>query len=88
MDSSGHVLGRKIEKDFTDRAKASGLTEEEAKFAFNSNMMAGGHLASNPKKFGDEHGRRWLVTAYEAGDVVIHDSYMVSSSPSAGGYCH
>lgn len=66
-----------IEQQFTDRAKSAGLSEEEAKFAFNQNMMSGGLLSQNPKRFGDEHGHRWLVSAYEAGDIVLHSSYAV-----------
>lgn len=40
--------------------------------------MAGGVLTQGAKEFAEEHQRRWLVSAYEAGDVVIHNSYMVS----------
>lgn len=55
-----------------------GLTPEQAKSAFNQNMMSGGVLNQGAKEFAQEHRRRWLVSAYEAGDVVIHNSYMVS----------
>lgn len=37
----GHKLGAEIEEEFTEKAKAAGLSEEEAKFAFNRNMMHG-----------------------------------------------
>lgn len=56
------------------------MTQEEAKYAFNQNMMSSGLLADGPKEFGKEHGRRWLITEYEAGDVVLHSSYAVSHS--------
>lgn len=74
----GHTLGRELEKRFYDRAREMGLTEEESKNAFNRNMMGGGLLADGAKEFGQTHGRRWLVTDYEAGDVVFHTPYTVS----------
>lgn len=40
-------------------------------------MMSSGLLTQDPKRFGEEHGQRWLVSAYEAGDVVLHSSYAV-----------
>ncbi|KAF2136872.1 uncharacterized protein K452DRAFT_322122 [Aplosporella prunicola CBS 121167] len=76
----GHDLGEKIENEFTERAKSSGLSEEEAKYAFNQNMMATGFLAEGPKGFGEEHNSRWLLTAYEAGDVVLHQAHMIHAS--------
>jgi hypothetical protein len=74
----GHTLGSEIERDFTTKAEASGMTEEEAKNAFNQNMMSGGLLADGPAEFGRQHKRRWLLTEYEAGDVVLHNAYAVS----------
>ncbi|KAL7940368.1 phytanoyl-CoA hydroxylase [Trichoderma barbatum] len=76
----GHDLGKAIEQQFTEMAKASGLTDEEAKFAFNKNMMSGGVLAQGPKGFSDAYQRKWLVSNYEAGDVVLHSSYMIHAS--------
>jgi hypothetical protein len=73
----GHTLGVEIEQEFTAKAKASGLTNEEAKNAFNQNMMSGGLLADGPSGFGKQWNRRWLLTAYEAGDVVLHNAYAV-----------
>jgi phytanoyl-CoA hydroxylase len=67
--------------EFTRRAKEVGFTEEEAKYAFNNNMMATGLLSEEPAKFSEEHDRRWLVSAYEAGDVVLHDPFAVSILP-------
>lgn len=77
----GHLLGAEIEQAFTIKAQATGLTAEEARNAFNQNMMSGGLLADGPLAFGKEHNRRWLLTEYEAGDVVFHNSYAVSASP-------
>lgn len=66
-----------MEEAFFAKAKASGLTDEEARSAFNSNMMATGLLSETPAEFARELGRRWLVSAYEAGDVVLHKPHMV-----------
>ncbi|PYH90643.1 hypothetical protein BO71DRAFT_402021 [Aspergillus ellipticus CBS 707.79] len=73
-------VGRKIEDDFTAKAMAAGLTEEEAKYAFNSNMMSTGMLSEYPAEFAKQHGRRWLASAYEAGDVVLHKPHMIHAS--------
>lgn len=75
---AGHKIGAEIEQDFTTRAKSAGMSEEQAKNAYNQNMMGGGLLASGAAEFAKEHGRRWLLTDYEAGDVVFHNSYAVS----------
>jgi len=75
----GHHLGKQLEDDFTTKAKASGMTDEEAKSAFNKNMLETGLLSEGPAEFGRTYKRRWLVSDYEAGDVVLHSSYTVSS---------
>jgi phytanoyl-CoA hydroxylase len=66
-----------MEEAFFVKAKEAGLTDEEARSAFNSNMMATGLLSETPAEFSRAHGRRWLVSAYEAGDVVLHKPHMV-----------
>ncbi|EXJ67642.1 phytanoyl-CoA hydroxylase [Cladophialophora psammophila CBS 110553] len=76
----GHTLGAEMEHDFTTKAKATGLTDDEAKSAFNQNMMSGGLLADGPAEFGKQWNRRWLLTAYEAGDVVLHNAYAIHAS--------
>jgi phytanoyl-CoA hydroxylase len=76
----GMTLGAEIEESFTKKAKASGLSDEEAKNAFNANMMSGGLLADGPAEFGRRYGRRWLVTEFEAGDVVLHNAYAIHAS--------
>lgn len=73
----GHRLGRKFEEDFTEKAKARGLSDEETKSAFNRNMLDSGVLTDGPAQFGRTYNHRWLVTGYEAGDVVLHNTYMV-----------
>ncbi|KAK5048680.1 hypothetical protein LTR84_005771 [Exophiala bonariae] len=77
---TGHLLGEEIERAFTAKAQASGLTEEETRNAFNQNMMSGGLLADGPLAFGKEHNRRWLLTEYQAGDVVFHNAYAIHAS--------
>ncbi|KAI5458761.1 hypothetical protein BGZ63DRAFT_492537 [Mariannaea sp. PMI_226] len=76
--SSG--LGEEIEADFTKRAIETGLSEEEAKFAYNRNMIAAGGLSSKPLEFAAEHNRRWLVSDFEAGDVVLHNPFTIHAS--------
>ncbi|RAL11508.1 uncharacterized protein BO97DRAFT_370447 [Aspergillus homomorphus CBS 101889] len=73
-------VGQKIEDEFTTKAKQAGLSEEEARSAFNSNMAATGLLSDTPAAFAKEHGRRWLVSAFEAGDVVLHKPHMIHAS--------
>lgn len=75
-----HTLGAELEAEFTRKAKVSGMSDLEARDAFNSNMMHGGMLDNGPIAFGKQHNRKWLLTAYEAGDVVLHKSYMVSET--------
>lgn len=74
---TGDSVGLKIEDEFTNKAKQAGMTEEEARYAFNNNMMATGLLSEYPAEFARQHGRRWLVSSYEAGDVVLHKPHAV-----------
>lgn len=74
---TGDSIGLEMERAFFNKAKQAGLSDEEARSAFNSNMMSTGLLSEFPAEFAREHGRRWLVSAYEAGDVVLHKPHMV-----------
>lgn len=40
-------------------------------------MLSTGLLADGPREYSDSFNRRWLVTKYEAGDVVLHTPYTV-----------
>lgn len=71
-----------MEANFGEEARAAGFTEKEIKSAYNKNMMAGGLLSSAPAAFAEQHKRRWMVTNYEAGDVVLHSCFMVKVSQS------
>ncbi|OJD37496.1 phytanoyl-hydroxylase [Diplodia corticola] len=73
-------LGQEIEQDFTEKAKAAGFSDEETRNAFNQNMMGTGLLADGPAQFGRDYKRRWLLTDYEAGDVVLHKPHMIHAS--------
>ncbi|TVY47530.1 hypothetical protein LOCC1_G003702 [Lachnellula occidentalis] len=75
-----YSLGTEMEKEFTDKAKASGMTEKETENAFNQNMMAGGMLSQGPIEFGEHYKRKWLVADYEAGDAVFHNAYFIHAS--------
>lgn len=74
----GHDIGQKTEEDFVSRATTAGMTDEQIKSAYNANMMAGGLLDEGPLRYAKKYNRRWLLTEYEAGDVVFHDPYAVS----------
>jgi hypothetical protein len=77
----GHTLGQEIEADFTKKAIECGLSDEEAKNGFNQNMLSTGLLADGPLEYADMFQRRWLVTAYDAGDVVLHSPFAVRTGP-------
>lgn len=77
----GDQLGQKIEEDFSRKAKAAGMSDKEMRNAFNANMMSSGFLCAGPAEFARRYGKRWLVSAYEAGDVVLHTPHMVRTFP-------
>jgi len=43
-------------------------------------MLSTGLLADGPREYSETFGRRWLVTNYEAGDVVLHTPYTIHAS--------
>ena len=74
-------LGRNIEDDFTRRAAS--LPEEERISAFNVNMDKFGQLSDDAGSFhiNEAKGKgKWLVSDFEAGDVVFHDPYVIHGS--------
>jgi phytanoyl-CoA hydroxylase len=71
-------LGQQFEREFD--VAAAKLTEEEKISAFNKNMMDTGYLEKDSGKFSKLWDRRWLAADYEAGDVVIHDPFMIHCS--------
>ncbi|PFH60769.1 hypothetical protein XA68_10383 [Ophiocordyceps unilateralis] len=76
----GDALGQHMEADFNNRAKEAGMSDEEVRSAFNAHMMSSGFLSNGPAEFARQHHKRWLVSAYEAGDVVLHRPHMIHAS--------
>ncbi|KAI8243104.1 2-heptyl-3-hydroxy-4(1H)-quinolone synthase [Colletotrichum sp. SAR 10_96] len=76
----GEALGAEIEQDFERKAMAAGMTDEEVRHAYNVNMMSTGWLCNGAADFGRKYGKKWLVTEYEAGDVVFHTPHMIHAS--------
>lgn len=75
--SQGDSVGQEFEANFNKKARECGLSEDEARNAFNQNMMSTGLLSENPAEFAKQYNRRWLVSAYDAGDVVLHKPHAV-----------
>ncbi|PYI24002.1 hypothetical protein BO99DRAFT_374789 [Aspergillus violaceofuscus CBS 115571] len=71
-------IGRRTEEDF--RRNAGNLTDEERVSAFNKNMNDGGFLSRDTVAYGKGEDRKWLITEYEAGDVIFHDPFLVHAS--------
>lgn len=76
----GTTIGRTLEKGFTEQALQTKLSSEEAKSAFNANMMSTGLISEKPLEFSRAHRRRWLVSSFDAGDVVFHSPYTLHAS--------
>lgn len=70
--------GRKLEVEFS--ARNANLAPEERISAYNKNMSADGGLTKNLPEFAERMNGRWLVADYEAGDMVIHSSYMIHAA--------
>jgi len=43
-------------------------------------MLSSGLLSEYPAEFARKHNRRWLVSNYEAGDVVFHKPHAIHAS--------
>ena len=71
-------LGKDLERRFNEAAAE--LSEAERISAYNKTMMDTGYLEKDSAKFSKKWNRRWLAADYEAGDVVIHDPYMIHCS--------
>jgi len=84
------TLGEELEREFTNKAKQGGLTEDETRSAFNRNvrvlcfgkemlkrqMIPTGMAAKDLAQFTKERGggRKWLIGDFQAGDAVFHHS--------------
>ena len=73
-----HVWGREMEAEFQRRS--TDLPPEERVSAYNKHMSSSGWLDKNVVALADKIGSRWLAADYEAGDMVVHDPYMVHAS--------
>ena len=71
-------IGKATEEEFS--RNAGNLTDEERVSAFNKNMNDGAFLSRDPPRYGEGLKRNWLITEYEAGDVIFHNPYMVHAS--------
>ena len=81
--STSKELGKENEADFD--ARSVSFPESERINAYNVNMAEHGFLSNDAGAFLAEQGKgkgKWLVSDFEAGDVVFHDPYMVHGSTS------
>lgn len=86
------TIGQAIEDDFERRAKEADFTPEEKMSAFNAHMTSTGFISDNPTEFAEEFDPlvkkagighqeyEWLISGYEAGDVVFHHPCIVHLS--------
>lgn len=72
------AVGMKLEEEFNKAA--AHLSEAERISAFNSTMMDTGYLEKDSGAFSKAWGRKWLCANYEAGDIVLHNPFMIHSS--------
>jgi ectoine hydroxylase-related dioxygenase (phytanoyl-CoA dioxygenase family) len=70
-------LGRKFEADFT--TAGYNLTPEQRISAYNDNMK-GAYLSEDLPDLARRINGRWLAADYEAGDMVVHNPYMIHAS--------
>ena len=73
-----HAQGIKMEDEFSK--KNANLSKEEQINAFNKNMTEGGWISKNLPNLAEKFNTRWLVTNYEAGDILIHSPYLIHAS--------
>jgi len=73
-----HVLGRDMEAQF--KRQAADLPASEKVSAFNALMNPGGEVSDDLPELADRFDRRWLMASFEAGDVMLHDPYMIHAS--------
>jgi len=71
-------FGRQMETDFA--ARNANLSPEERVSAYNKNMTATGGIGKDLSALVKRYNTRWLVADYEAGDMVVHTSYMIHAA--------
>lgn len=72
------AFGRQMEADFAARSAA--LSSEDRLSAYNKHMSASGGIGKDLSALASRYHTRWLVADYEAGDMVIHTSYMIHAA--------
>jgi len=72
------VFGRQMEADFA--ARSASLSPEERLSAYNKYMSASGGIGKDLAALVSRYHSRWLVADYEAGDMVVHTSYMIHAA--------
>ena len=75
---NSHRWGREMEADFQRRS--SDLPPEERISAYNRHMSGTGWLDRDVQGLAEKIDSRWLVADYEAGDMVVHNPYMIHAS--------
>lgn len=71
-------VGRCMEAEFA--VKNADLSPEERISAYNKNMAEGGWVAKNLPEMAERFDTCWLVTDYEAGDMMVHSAYMIHAA--------
>ena len=71
-------IGREMEAEFA--AKNTQLSPEERISAYNRNMSEGGWVGKDLAAMADRFNARWLIADYEAGDMMVHSSYMIHAA--------
>jgi ectoine hydroxylase-related dioxygenase (phytanoyl-CoA dioxygenase family) len=72
------AFGRQIEAEFA--ARRAELAPEERLSAYNKHMSLTGGIGKDLSVLVSRYNTRWLVADYEAGDMVIHTSYMIHAA--------
>jgi hypothetical protein len=72
------AVGRRMEAEFA--ARSTDLSPEERISAYNRNMSATGGIGKDLSALVKRYNTRWLVADYEAGDMVVHTSYMIHAA--------
>jgi ectoine hydroxylase-related dioxygenase (phytanoyl-CoA dioxygenase family) len=71
-------FGRQMEAEFA--ARNANLSPEQRVSAYNKNMSATGGIGKDLSALVNRYKTRWLVADYEAGDMVVHTSYMIHAA--------
>jgi ectoine hydroxylase-related dioxygenase (phytanoyl-CoA dioxygenase family) len=71
-------FGRQMEAEFA--ARNANLSPEQRVSAYNKNMSATGGIGKDLSALVNRYNTRWLVADYEAGDMVVHTSYMIHAA--------